>query len=85
MECETQTCNSRALLKKTKTRDTPTVTLIKGTRLYSDVPALSGHCPQCNTGYYADHEHVQKDGEEWMKLYLNSASWTESLGGLLLF
>src|ERR1700722_6213088 len=75
MECETRTCNSCAILKKTSIRDTPTVTLIKGTRLYNDVSALSGHCPQCKTGYYADHEHVQKDGGQWMKLYLNSAKY----------
>ena len=62
MECETRTCNSYAILKKTSIRDTPTVTLIKGKRLYNDVSALSGHCPQCKTGYYADHERVQKDG-----------------------
>jgi len=74
MECETRNCNSCAILK-TRTRDTSTVTFIKGTRLYSEVPVLSGHCPKCNTVYYADHEHVQQDEGQWRKLYLNSARY----------
>jgi hypothetical protein len=75
MECETATCQSRALLKHTRQRDTPYVTLIKGTKIYDKVPMLAGHCTQCQTLYYADHERSLNADKSLTKLYLNSAKY----------
>ena len=47
MECMTGTCQPRAILKKTRDRDTPHVMLIKESKIYDDVPVLTGHCPGC--------------------------------------
>jgi hypothetical protein len=74
IECETATCGSRALLKKTRDRDLSYATLIKGTHIYDQAPILAGQCSKCSTIYYADHEHSVHDGKE-MKLYLNSAKY----------
>ena len=74
-ECETGDCNSHAVLKSTRERDTSRVTLIKGTKIYDDVPVLSGHCPTCLTTYHADHERFQNSDGIWTKLYLNSAKF----------
>ena len=75
MECETVKCQSRAILKQTRERDTPKAILIKGTKIYESVPVLAGQCPQCQTGYHADHEHSRNAENTWMKLYLNSAKY----------
>jgi CxC5 like cysteine cluster associated with KDZ transposases/CxC6 like cysteine cluster associated with KDZ transposases len=74
-ECETVECQSHAILKSTRERDSPKVTLIKGTKIYDNVPVLSGQCPTCLTGYHADHERFQKPDKTWTKLYLNSAKY----------
>jgi hypothetical protein len=44
MECETASCQSRAILKLTRDRDTPHATLVKGTKIYDNVPVLAGQC-----------------------------------------
>jgi len=75
VECETVKCQSRAILKQTRERDTPKAILIKGTKIYESVPVLAGQCPQCQTGYHADHEHSHNAENTWMKLYLNSAKY----------
>jgi hypothetical protein len=74
-ECETVECQSRAILKSTRERDTPQVTLIKATKIYDNVPVLAGQCPTCSTTYHADHERFQKPDKTWTKLYLNSAKY----------
>jgi CxC5 like cysteine cluster associated with KDZ transposases/CxC6 like cysteine cluster associated with KDZ transposases len=74
-ECETMHCQSRSILKHTRERDTPQVTLIKGTKIYDNVPVLAGHCPTCQTIYHADHERFKNANGTWMKLYLNSAKY----------
>jgi len=74
-ECETFECHSHAILKSTRERDTPKVTLIKGTKIYDNVPVLSGQCPTCMTGYHADHERFRNADGTWTKLYLNSAKY----------
>jgi hypothetical protein len=74
-ECETMECQSRAILKSTRERDSPKVTLIEGTKIYDNVPVLSGQCSTCLTSYHADHEHFQKPDNTWTKLYLNSAKY----------
>jgi CxC5 like cysteine cluster associated with KDZ transposases len=75
MECETKTCHSHALHQHTRERDISKVTLIKGTKIFTNVPVLAGYCPQCNTTYYADHERSQATDGRWMRVYLNSAKY----------
>ncbi len=73
--CEDLECSPRALVQKTKLRDIPKVTMIKGTTIYKKVPLLTGHCPKCQTLYSADHERVLKNAanKEYTSVYLNSA------------
>ena len=73
-ECETADCNSRALHKHTRDRDIPIVTLIKGSKIYDQALVLAGQCSQCQTIYYADHEH-SSTSDDGKKLYLNSAKY----------
>jgi hypothetical protein len=75
MECETYGCDSHSIIKKTKFCDTSMATLIKGTKMYEKVPVLVGQCPNCKTGYHADHERSLDSERRWMKLYLNSAKY----------
>ena len=75
MECETKTCQSCVLLKKTKDHDVAYATLIKGTTIFTQVPVLVDHCTQCNTIYHADHKCVQAANGTSMHLYLNSATY----------
>jgi hypothetical protein len=75
MECETSSCQSRAILKQTRDRDTPQATLIKGTKIYDNVPVIAGQCTKCQTVYHADHERAKGADDTWMKLYLNSAKY----------
>jgi hypothetical protein len=75
MECETSDCRSHAILNRTQERDVPKAELIKGTKILDNVPVLSGYCPQCHSGYHADHERIQTANNTWMKLYLNSATY----------
>jgi hypothetical protein len=70
--CEDMDCSSRSLVQKTKIRDIPKVTLIKGTAIYKNVPLLTGECPKCLTLYSADHERVLKNTAN-KDVYLNSA------------
>jgi hypothetical protein len=74
-ECETEGCQSRAILKLTRARDTPQVTLIKGTKIYDDVPVLAGQCPGCLTVYHADHERFKNAEGMSTQLYLNAAQY----------
>ena len=76
MECETASCSSRSLLQDTRYRDTGRVTLIKGTKIYNDVYVLCGHCSDCGTRYYADHESSWHDSKRLrMRFYLNNARY----------
>jgi hypothetical protein len=75
MDCETSTCQSRAILKYTQDRDTSKATLIKGTKIFQNVPVLMGQCPKCMTTYSADYERSCNTDNTWMKLYLNSAKF----------
>jgi hypothetical protein len=74
IECETATCQSRALLRVTRERDIPCATLIKGTRLHQAL-VLAGQCSQCQTMYHADHERSLNSDGHYTKLYLNSAKY----------
>jgi hypothetical protein len=50
------------------------VTLIKSTEVFKNVQLLSGYCNNCETIYYADHEHTASTvNTEAIQLYLNSA------------
>ena len=75
VDCETSTCQSHAILKHTRERDMPRVVLIKGTKIFDDVPVISGQCPKCLTTYFADHEHSRNAENAWMTLHLNSANF----------
>ena len=75
VDCELKSCSSRAIKNKTRQRDVPKATLIKGTKIYDDVPVLSGQCSDCHTGYYADHERIHNADDTWTKVYLGSAKY----------
>jgi hypothetical protein len=74
MECETESCNSRALRQMTPSRDIPRVTLIKNSAIYEDVHVLTGQCPVCKTKYVADHERAVEENEH-SRVYLKSAKY----------
>jgi hypothetical protein len=74
-ECETLECQSRAILKLTRERDAPSVTLIKATKICDNVPVLAGQCSKCDTIYHADHERFKNKDGTFTKLYLNSAKY----------
>jgi len=74
--CLTEGCNRCFLQQKSRPRDIPRVTLIKGTDIYHNVQLLAGQCKSCETIYYADHERTPAAEEtEAMKLFLNSAHY----------
>jgi len=73
--CVTASCNPRSLLQKTRLRDIPRVTLIKGSEIYENVQVLTGYCPSCQTSYLADHERVLQDDNTHTRVYLNSAKY----------
>jgi CxC5 like cysteine cluster associated with KDZ transposases/CxC6 like cysteine cluster associated with KDZ transposases len=73
MECETEHCQGRTIHKLTRERDTPKVMLIKGTKIFENVPVLAGQCPNCLTNYHADHERSPGTENNPTRLYLNSA------------
>ena len=73
-ECETETCNSQAILKYTRDRDLSYATLIAGSGKHDQALVVAGQCSKCKTIYYADHEHSIHEGKE-MKIYLNSAKY----------
>src|ERR1700728_4579762 len=80
MQCQTQSCKGRSFHTNARDRDTPRVTLIKGSKIYEEVHVLSGKCPQCKTIYYADHENsasIDTDGGDngGIKVYLNNAKY----------
>jgi len=61
--CQTYHCKERALYQWSRQRDIPLVQLIKDFTTFGNVPVLSGHCKECKTMYYADHERVpMEDG-----------------------
>ena len=75
--CEDMNCKPRSLVQGTKPHDIPKVTLIKDTKIYKNVPLLTGQCPKCSTLYSADHERVLQNtnttNKEYTSVYLNSA------------
>src|SRR5882757_4727272 len=74
--CLTAGCNHSSLHQKSRLRDIPHVTLIKGTNIYHNVQLLSGQCGKCETIYYADHERTPaSEGTEAMKFFINSAQY----------
>ena len=79
IQCQTQSCNGRSFHTNTRDRDTPRVTLIKGSKIYEEVHVLSGKCPQCKTIYYADHETSAPidtdDDDSGTKVYLDNAKY----------
>jgi hypothetical protein len=74
--CLTAGCNRCFLKQNSHTQHPPRVTLIKGTEVFKNVMLLSGLCNNCETIYYADHEHTfgTKDVEP-MQFFLNSATY----------
>ena len=74
--CLTAGCNRCALQQKSRLRDIPMVTLIKGTDIFNNVQLLAGQCNKCKTVYYADHKRTPgTDDTEAMKFFLNSAHY----------
>ncbi len=76
--CQTHSCKGRALYQWSRQRDIPLVHLIKDFTAFDDVPVLSGHCKECKTKYYADHERApMDDGQQHERVYLNSARYVK--------
>ena len=80
MQCQTQSCKGQSLYMNTRDRDVSRATLIKGTKIYEEVPVLSGRCPLCKTIYYADHEtstpiDMNSGDDNGTKFYLNNAKY----------
>ena len=50
-ECETATCNPRALLQHIRERDVPYVTLLEGAQERQHVAVLTGRCTTCQVSY----------------------------------
>jgi hypothetical protein len=74
--CKTKSCSKKALFQWTRPRDIPLVRLIKDFKSYEQVPVYSGHCKECKTMYYADHERAPSNNErEHERVYLNSAKF----------
>jgi hypothetical protein len=74
--CKTKSCGKRALYQWTRPRDIPFVKLIKEFKAYENVPVYSGHCKECKTMYYADHERAPHGNEgAHERVYLNSAQY----------
>ena len=71
-QCMDGGCEPRSLLMLTHTNQVPEVTLIKGTKIFKDVPVLSAHCPKCKTCYFVDHE-TYGPANDRQKTYLNDA------------
>lgn len=75
MQCEDMECDPRAFQQSTQYCDLPRVTLIKGTTIYKNVAVLSGKCPKCDTMYYADHESLDRNTDNPLRVYLNCAKY----------
>jgi hypothetical protein len=74
--CLTKGCNQSFIQQKSQPRDIPRVTLIKDTDIYHNVQLLAGQCNNCETIYYADHEHTSAaEGTEAIEFFLNSAHY----------
>jgi hypothetical protein len=74
--CTTKACRKRALYQWTRPRDIPLVRLIKDFKVHEQVPVYLGHCKQCKTMYYADHERATSGNEgQHDRVYLNSANY----------
>ena len=74
--CLTEGCNRSFLQQKSRPRDIPRVTLIKGSDIYHNVQLLAGQCSNCETIYYADHERTPAANDtEAMRFFLNSAHY----------
>jgi hypothetical protein len=73
-ECETASCQSRAIHKYTRDRDLSYVNLVEGAGRENRALVVAGQCTKCKTIYHADHEHSVHEGKE-LKLYLNSACY----------
>jgi hypothetical protein len=80
--CKTLSCNKSALYQWTRARDIPLVTFIRDFGAHDKVPVLSGHCKECKTLYYADHERSSPIGQgQHERVYINSAKYIK-IGGL---
>jgi hypothetical protein len=71
-QCMDGACEPHSLLMLTRTNQVPEVTLIKGTKIFKNVPVLSAHCPRCKTCYFVDHE-TYGQSKDRQKTYLNDA------------
>jgi hypothetical protein len=73
--CQSLNCNPRSLYQHIRDRDIPMANLIKGRKIFQNVPVLTGRCPSCNTTYSADHEHFTTQNNELNRVYLNTAKY----------
>ena len=76
MTCTTASCRPYHISQRTRLRDIPEVTLIKGSTIHNKVYVLSGECTRCNTHYHADHEsYTPSNTTNPRKVFLNSAHY----------
>ena len=73
-ECMDGKCKPRCLLLQTRQSQIPEVTLIKGSKIFKNVSVLTGHCPNCKTAYFVDHEKYGPS-QERKKTFLNDAKY----------
>ena len=73
--CSDKKCKGRRILQSTHNTDVPHVTLIKGSQIFENVAVLSGHCTNCKTHYFPDHENYRDNSGSRKRVYLHTANY----------
>jgi hypothetical protein len=73
--CSDKKCKGRSILQSTDNTDVPHVTLIKGSEIFKNVAVLSGHCTNCETHYFPDHENYKDNSGFRKRIYLHTANY----------
>lgn len=73
--CSDKKCKGRSILQSTDNTDVPHVTLIQGSEIFQNVAVLSGHCANCKTHYFPDHENYQDNLGSRKRVYLHTANY----------
>jgi len=76
MTCTTSSCLPYHISIRTRIRDIPQVTLIKGSTIFDRVYPLSGECTRCQTNYHPDHEsYLPSNSTKRHEVFLNTAHY----------
>ena len=73
--CSDKKCNGRSILQLTDSTDVPHVTLVKESQIIKNVAVLSGHCSNCNSHYFPDHENYEHNAGARKRVYLHTAKY----------